>query len=42
MQKEFDECPFKDEAAQYTFKRLGAVKISEMKIDDDVKTLKQV
>jgi hypothetical protein len=38
MQKEFDKCPFKSEKALNTFQRLGATKISEMKIDDDDKT----
>ena len=37
MQKEFDRCPLKSKKVQNTFKRLGRVKISEMKIDDDKK-----
>ena len=35
MEKEFDRCPLESKEAQNTFKRLGATKISEMKIDDD-------
>ena len=34
MQTEFDICPIKS-YGQITYQRLGAVKISEMKIDDD-------
>ena len=40
LQKEFNRCPLESEEAQNTFKRLGGVKISEMKIDDDDKEQK--
>ena len=35
IKKEFDRCPLESEKAQNTFKRLGATKIIEIKIDDD-------
>ena len=42
MQKELDRCPLENKRAQRTFQRLGGVKISEMKIDDDDKNQKEV
>ena len=42
MQKEYDKCPLENEKAQNTFNRLGATKISEMKIDDDDRNQKEV
>ena len=40
MQKEFNRCPLKSKKVQNTFKRLGRVMISEMKIYDDDKKKK--
>jgi len=35
---EFERCPLESKKAQNTFKRIGATKISEIKIYDDDQT----